>query len=42
MNEVPPPAGVSTQVAQSRIQECMATLSEHDYATITKQYKVRH
>ena len=32
--------GVSTQVAQSRIQECLDSLSETEYSYIMKQYKV--
>ena len=35
--------GVPTPVAQSRIQECLAQLSEADYNSIMREYKVhRH
>lgn len=33
-------AGVSTQVAQSRLQDCLATFNEADYNRIMQQYKV--
>lgn len=33
--------GVSTPVAQSRIQECLSQLSEADYNCIMREYKVQ-
>ena len=37
---LPLPSGVSTPVAQSRIQECLSQLSEADYNCIMSEYKV--
>ena len=36
----PTSAGVSTQVAQSKIQECLSSFSEAEYNQIMQKYKV--